>query len=546
MSRPTVPFLTVPFLKTLIRTGPSLAVLLLLGGLGAWGHHTGWRAPKLALLFQKAEPAAPEDWCADHNVPESKCVACHPELISRDPKDWCKEHGVPESKCAICHPELLKGEKAADWCAEHGVPESQCTICHPELAVRGAAPKVDSGIAVTAAEPSQLGKDPRLCRIHELRVQFASPQALEKAGIRLVEVRERPLPDRLEAVGELEHDPSRLAKISARVSGTVWKLFKRLGDSVRQGDLVAVIDAPDAGRAKAEWLQAAAQVEARERTLKRIEKSVASSLRTEVEREEAAAALREARIRRFNAQQALAAMGLPLDPQELLALPADEQESKLRFLGLPSALLDSPGEKRLPATLVPVLAPRDGAVLEQEAIEGEGVEGGKMLFLVGETARLWLTLSVPAETARLLAARQAVLFAGREEGAEAAAGELFWISPRIDEKTRTVQARAEIDNASGFWRAGAFGKARILIREKPAAAAVPDEAVHWEGCCHLVFVRVKDEVFQPRKVRLGMKSGGYTEVLAGVAPGEVIAAAGSHVLKAEILKSALGAGCCAE
>ena len=157
---------------------PNALVLLLLLAVGLWGHHTGWQAPKFSTLFG-GEPAASEDWCVEHNVPESTCLACHPELAGESAADWCKEHGVPESKCTICHPEILATGVAADWCKEHGVPESCCTICHPEIARRGEVADDDSVPIVTAAEdavpagPPKPGKDPATCQKHALKVQFA-------------------------------------------------------------------------------------------------------------------------------------------------------------------------------------------------------------------------------------------------------------------------------------------------------------------------------------------------------------------------------------
>jgi hypothetical protein len=51
-------------------------------------------------------------------------------------EDWCDEHQVPESLCTRCNPSLIAAFKAAgDWCDEHGVPESQCRKCHPELKI---------------------------------------------------------------------------------------------------------------------------------------------------------------------------------------------------------------------------------------------------------------------------------------------------------------------------------------------------------------------------------------------------------------------------
>jgi hypothetical protein len=51
-------------------------------------------------------------------------------------EDWCGEHEVPESKCTRCDPGLVAAFKATnDWCAEHGLPESQCLKCNPDLVI---------------------------------------------------------------------------------------------------------------------------------------------------------------------------------------------------------------------------------------------------------------------------------------------------------------------------------------------------------------------------------------------------------------------------
>ena len=51
-------------------------------------------------------------------------------------EDWCEEHQVPESQCTQCNPSLAAAFKATgDWCEEHGVPESQCRKCHPDLKI---------------------------------------------------------------------------------------------------------------------------------------------------------------------------------------------------------------------------------------------------------------------------------------------------------------------------------------------------------------------------------------------------------------------------
>jgi cobalt-zinc-cadmium efflux system membrane fusion protein len=119
----------------------------------------------------------------------------------------------------------------------------------------------------------------------------------------------------------------------------------------------------------------------------------------------------------------------------------------------------------------------------------------------------------------------------------------------VDEKTRTVEVRADLDNANGRLRASTFGAGTIVLREEEQAVVVPHEAVHWEGNCHVVFVYDKDspkkgapKVFHVRSIRPGAKDDRHTEIIAGVLPGEMVATKNSGVLRAQLLKSNLGAG----
>src|SRR5205814_1619018 len=96
-----------------------------------------------------------------------------------------------------------------------------------------------------------------------------------------------------------------------------------------------------------------------------------------------------------------------------------------------------------------------------------------------------------------------------------------------------------------------FGTAEVALRAEQSAVTVPNEAVHTEGCCRIVFVRDRSfddpaamKLFHVRKVRVGASQGEFTEILAGLVPGEIVAAAGSGVLRAELVKNGLGAGCC--
>jgi cobalt-zinc-cadmium efflux system membrane fusion protein len=561
----------------------TLVVLGMLAGVAVWGHHTGWKAQKFAELFGGAKGEEKEDWCETHNVPDSQCIACHPELVGHDAKDWCKEHGVPESQCTTCHPELLVKGKIDDWCKEHGVPESQCTECHPEIAVKGDAPPSDA--TVTAAGDDKPAPDPLLCKTHLVKIQFASGEAVKKAGVGLEAVQERPMAATVAAAGEIDYDQTRVARVAARAAGTVRRVDAENGRKVKAGDVLALVDAGDVGRAKSEFLQALATVEQKtalvaslaelrkeadgvaalaseslERTratskegfrtqgdVKEAESKLAEARMAAAEKRaglvEAQAAVQEGEIRLLAARQALSNLGVSAQPSEFAPLSQEQRAEKIRLLGIPESVAATLDRETSGGNLVALVAPFDGVVVSRDVGLGETVDSSRPLFVVADLAKMWVNLDVREEDAARVALGQNVVF--RPDGADAAVtGKVAWIATEVGEKTRTLRVRAEVGNADGRLRARTFGSGRVVVRESPKATAVPTEAIHWDGCCNVVFVRLTDAVFQTRKVHLGAHDARYTEVLAGVLPGEVVASSGSHVLKAELLKSKLGAGCC--
>jgi cobalt-zinc-cadmium efflux system membrane fusion protein len=529
----------------LARQLPTLAVLTLLGGLAYWGEHSGWKVPKFSEVFAARQaPAEKEDWCSEHNVPDSKCLACHPELAGANAADWCKEHGVPESKCTVCHPEILTKGVAGDWCREHGVPEWGCTLCHPELAVKGEVPASDVTAKVAETRPATATaksvKDPRTCQTHARRIQFASPESVHKAGLELGAVGRRPMAGMVTANAEVQYDQTRVAQIAPRVSGIAWQIEKQVGDLVKKGEILAVIASIEVGRAKAEYLEAATLLDAKAKAFRRSEEMLRSNIGSRASHEGAESERKQAEIRLFNARQALLNLGLPIGDLESSQTPPNQA---IQFLGLSDAIRAKLDAKATTTNLVPVASPLDGVVTTRNVVAGEIVDSSKPLFIVADTTRMWVMVNVDMRESRRIALGQKLVFRPDGTPDDAVTGKIAWISTAVDDETRTLRVRADIENPDGQLRAMTFGKAEITIRETPDAIAVPNEAIQWEGCCYVVFVRLTDDIFQTRKVRLGAKDAVFSEVLVGVLPGEVVVITGSHVLKSEILKSNLGAGC---
>ena len=512
-------------LGRLVRQVPTLLVMLVLAGLGAYGHHTDWKLPKSSVLVGTSGGQA---------------------------DDWCDEHGVPDSKCVECHPELLPPSKDYGWCKAHGV--ANCPLCHPDVGQLRQTPVItdaDRRRAARALASAPKAENNPLCKNYRRRIQFASLEAVKKAGVDVALVERQPIVEAISANGQITYDQTRFANLSSRLPGTVWQVEKNVGDRVRAGEILALVDAAEVGRAKTELIRALAREELQRKRIRRLD-VLSPEVVARAQMETAQAELADAQARLLSAQQTLVNLGLPTKIEELRGLPEEQLARHLRLLGLPESIARRFDPTETTSNLLPLKAPLDGILVARHSVAGEVVDGSRVLFQVADTRRMWLTLNVSVEDAGRLSLGQPVRFRPDGDHREVG-GKLVWISTTADPQTRMVMARAELSNSNGQLRNQTFGAGQIILREEPEAIVVPNQAVHWEGCCHVVFVRDtgffdqpdRPKVFHVREVRLGATTGKSTEIIVGVLPGEVVASAGSDVLRAQLLKNNLGEGCCA-
>jgi cobalt-zinc-cadmium efflux system membrane fusion protein len=303
--------------------------------------------------------------------------------------------------------------------------------------------------------------------------------------------------------------------------------------------VLASVSSAEVARLKTDLQQALLQAEVRHRSLQMLQTIAGSSPERQIR--EAEMLEREARVRLSGDQQALLNLGLPLRVEELTGLRDEEVSRRLARLGLPDEIVARAGPARLPADLLPMYAPFDGLVIHHEAVLGEVVTTTQPQFTVADVSTLMVLLNLRVEDANRVAKGQEVAF--RADGAAyEARGPLDWVSAEVDEKTRTVRARATVPNPDGRLRPRTFGTGRVLVKPIPHAVAVPDAAIQWEAGKAMVFVRQSATEYLPRVVTLGARQDGYTQVLTGVQPGEEVVTTGSHVLRSEMNSDRIAGG----
>jgi cobalt-zinc-cadmium efflux system membrane fusion protein len=113
----------------------------------------------------------------------------------------------------------------------------------------------------------------------------------------------------------------------------------------------------------------------------------------------------------------------------------------------------------------------------------------------------------------------------------------------MDERTRNVKVRIGVPNPAAKLRAGMFASVRVFLPGQEEALAVPSAAVLSDEGRSFVFVHHRADYWVRRPVEVGRRWHDWVEVKAGLSGGETLAAEGSFLLKSDVLRSKMGAGC---
>jgi cobalt-zinc-cadmium efflux system membrane fusion protein len=188
-------------------------------------------------------------------------------------------------------------------------------------------------------------------------------------------------------------------------------------------------------------------------------------------------------------------------------------------------------------TTYAIRVPFDGTVIDRHLALGETVGASAPVFILADLSSVWLEVHVHQHALGHVATGRGVTI--REvAGTRTAHAEISYVSPIIDQETRTAIARAVVPNADGDWRPGTFVVATI---EEPldAPIVVPRHSLQtFEGAL-TIFV-IEDERFQPRRVTVGSQGKTRVEITSGLQVGDRIADEGSFLVHAELAKGEAG------
>lgn len=336
-----------------------------------------------------------------------------------------------------------------------------------------------------------------------------TPAARENAKLELLTAGPGKVTVTIALPGEVALNAEALAHVTPRVGGTTREVLKQLGDVVKKGDVLAVLDSRELTEMQRSSAAAEERLKLAQASYDRQEQLWRDKISAEKEYLAAKQALAEARIEQRSAAQKLSSAG-----------------SGVKGAGYS------------------LIAPIDGTIIAKHLGIGEVLKDDTQAFTIADLSTIWVNVTVYAKD--LARVRTGAVARVRAEGIEGVAeGTISYLGQVADEQTRSSTARVVLRNPGPAWRPGLFATADIVVDETDAPITVSDEAVQTVEGKPVVF-RQDGDTFQARPVKLGRRGAAapgaarLVEILDGIAAGDRYAGKNSFVLKAELGKSEAG------
>ena len=186
-------------------------------------------------------------------------------------------------------------------------------------------------------------------------------------------------------------------------------------------------------------------------------------------------------------------------------------------------------------TAFQVRSPLAGTLVAIHVSSGQTVEDGELLFTVVDLSRVWLHADVFEPD--IVKVKDATRASFRVDGHDKPFtivppdGRVVTIGQLVYEKTRTVPMIFELPNPDGRLRIGSFATVWIDTGAPTKALAIPETAIVDDAGRRVAYVQVEGEAFERRVLTLGIRSGGWVEVKAGLAKGEHVVTRGAYDIK---------------
>lgn len=318
------------------------------------------------------------------------------------------------------------------------------------------------------------------------------PVTSQNMGVRTAPVARGRLAKSIRALGVVTYDETKISAVNLKFDGWIEKLHVNfVGESVSKGQPLFDIYSPELVTAQEEYLLALRQY-------RRLGQSEYASVQK-------------------NARSLLAAA-----------------RQRLLFWDLDVKQLNTITEQGVPMKTITIFSPVDGVVIGKDAVLGHYVKAGMHQYEIADLSEVWVDVEVyeyelPFVQKGMPVTMELSYLPGRRFS-----GEILFIYPFLEPKTRTAKLRLTFDNSDGLLKPDMYANVFLDSVVDPNAVVIPQEAVIDSGVRKIVFVSLGKGRFEPREVKLGVEGDGdIYQVLEGLEEGEQVVVSAQFMFDSE-------------
>lgn len=340
-----------------------------------------------------------------------------------------------------------------------------------------------------------------------------SAEQIERFDIQTLKLNKSHFQHRILLPGQIALNENKITHVVASVPGVVREIFKGLGETTKPKEPLLTLQSRDMADAKSAYISAYKNLGLKKDLFEREEKLWKLKYKAEVQFVQTRNTYENAKIE------------LEQSKQKLLALNLTEEE------------IEKLPEQKTPLNNYTIDSPIEGKIIERHVTLGEVVSNDKQLFVIANLDTVWINLAIPAEDLPKVKKDQKVdIFAHQSEDIQS--GTIMYVSPVINDESRTGRAVIELDNSSYALHPGDFIKAQVVISERSGFLSVPGAAIQKLKEQFFVFVKKEDGVFVAKDIQIkGSDKNEFIEVIKGINEGDEIVIKNAFLLKAELGKS---------
>ena len=347
----------------------------------------------------------------------------------------------------------------------------------------------------------------------EIMLLTLDEQKINKWDFKTLKIAPSHYQKRLTFPGQVSLNENNLVHVVASIPGVVTKVYKNIGDEVKAGEALAIIQSREMAEAKSAYISANKDLALKKDLFDREEKLWKMKIKAETEFLKTRNIYENAKI------------DLEQKKQKLLALSIKESELEK----LPS--------QTAPLNLHTIEASIDGKILERHTSLGEIINSERQLFVIANLDKVWVNLSISAQDLPGIKKGQKVdLYASN--GSPPISSTVMYVSPVISEESRTGRAIIEVDNTQGTWHPGDFVSAQVILDEKSPFISIPCTSVQKIKGDTYAFIKSSATQFEAKKITIhGTENEKFIQVKEGLKEGDEIVVTNTFLLKAELGKS---------